>query len=206
MAVFGVMSLLYATLTLPEKIINRLPEPEIIVTPYCIPLLKSDLKYESGEKVAMELRGFRIETTVDISDIKFRIENQKYISEWHASSNGMSVDALADLVERQLPQGLQNYEWIFGDIPRLMANTDVEIQFSAPQDTNFNCSSDWFFVSAPNKAIYHRVWPDNYYIRELTYKSPSFIPYKWLFLVSLAGNIGYFIWIKRRRNKNKILW
>jgi len=202
LAVIGGASLVYAFVTLPERVFDGLPAPEVFVTPYCVALLKSDHEYEDGSKAYMELRGFRIETTVDISDIRFRIDGQNYIAAWHVSSNGIATEALADLVATQLPRGAQKRAPVFGDIPRLMANTDVEIQFSAVKDAAFDCSSDWFTVSVPGKKVFHRMWPKVYAVRELSFESPWVNLYKWFFFGLLLLNIGYLL-LRRMRTVTK---
>jgi hypothetical protein len=193
LAVVGGASLVYAVVTFPGRVFDGLPEPEVFVTPYCVALLNSDHEYEDGSKAYMELRGFRIDTTADISNIRFRIDGQNYIAAWHVSSNGIATDELADLVAKQLPRGAQKRAPLFGDIPRLMANTDVEVQFSAVKDPTFDCSSDWFTVSVPGKKVFHRMWPKVYHIRELSFESPWVNTYKWLFFGLLLLNIGYLL-------------
>ena len=83
-----------------------------------------------------------------------------------------------------------------------MANTDVEVQFSAIKDAAFDCSSEWFTVSVPGKRVFHRMWPKEYGIRELSFESPWVRPYKWLFIGLLLFNIGYLL-LKRMRKVEK---
>lgn len=193
LAVFGFVSLIYAGYTSIDKVTDAIPKPEVVVTPFCVPLLDGDYKYEDGTKAPMELRGFTIQTAVDISDIMFRIDGQSYVTHWSVSSSGTPPNDIAQLISQQLPKGPINAEPIFGKLSRLMAGKDIIIQFGSVATNKFKCSSEWFHISVPGQKVFHSVWPESFHIRELTFTSIPFDPYKYAFFALLAGGVVFAI-------------
>lgn len=202
LAILGLFGLIYAAINLPDMLMDRLsekfPKPAVLVTPFCVPLLNTTEKYKDGTKALMELRGFTIETNADISDIRFRIDGNTYISQWAASSDGITPEDMTNLING-LPKGQIKDKSIFGNIPRLMAGKDIVVQFNTVQLDRFNCSSNWFDVSVPGHNVFHRIWPETYYIRELTFSAQ---PYKFALFTLIFANIIYFVF-RRQKKGNK---
>lgn len=194
-----VVGWLLSALTNPEKLLaEAIPPPDALVSLNCVELVKHSYQDKEGRPLPVQLRTFKLRTKVDLSDIRFRVGHLLYILDWAVSSDGMAESQAQGLVST-LPTGLVESEYVYGDVPHLMAGTDITLQIKEVAPPNFDCSSDWVLVSAQGGKIFHEVWPDMFMQREGLIFSTGPNIYKWAFVALFLCCFLYWLFGMRER-------
>lgn len=198
LAIFGVIGIAYSIFNFPSDKIKSSLEKELqfdaFVKPTCEPLASLEVKYDDGNPAKARLIGITIRADNDIKDVSFRFGDIAYVESWAISSDGLSQFE-ADKIIKNLPTGVVDAPFIFGNISRLVANSETTIQFQGVARKSFDCSMEWFNLSAQNKRIAHLLENDFHQIRggELGLRGSSESIYKWLSFILGVALVSLFL-------------
>lgn len=198
LAIIGVIAIVYSVFNFPsdkfKSIIEETLQFDAFVKPTCEPLASLDVKYDDGNPAKARLIGITIRADNDIKDVSFRFGDIAYVESWAISSDSLSQSE-ADKIIKNLPKGAVDSPFIFGNIPRLVANSETTIQLQGVAKKSFDCSMEWFDLSAQNKKIAHLMENDFHQIRggELGLRGSGDSIYKWLSFILIIVLIALFL-------------
>lgn len=193
LAILGLVGVAYTVFTYPDNFVTSLFEKafdfDATVRPTCEPLASLDIRYSDGTPAEAKLIGLTIRSQNDISNISFRISDIAYVDNWSIESNSLPKEE-ADSIAKHLPVGAITSAHIFGKIPRLISNSETTIQLQGLTKKQFDCSNEWFNLSAPSRKIAQLVFSNSLQIRDSQYGIHVNNIYKKLSFVLLIVVLG----------------
>lgn len=184
LAIAGLIGLLWSAHQFWEKPFENIKKPDVMIRPIHEELASKQLKYSDGSEAKYKLMGLEVKNERDVSDLRIRLVNIVYIDKWSMKGVGIPEEEVTKLVS-SLPTGVVINKEIYINVPRIMANGDVLIQFNGLTSNEFKPSSEWFFASSGNCNVYHGMYQDHLVLREFnyTFNGTTFFEFFFYFIV-----------------------
>ena len=202
LALIGIVAAIYgAQSAIHNALMDMIPNDDIVVRPICEKYIYEGAEYSDGQPAKVNLMGLHVKVKKDTNDLRFSLEQFKFIISWAVETDSFSQKQVDELLAH-LPTGNVQNKRIFGDFPRVLKGTEIILQFKAVLTNSFECSSDWYHVSSESSDVIQLLPLNSYTPRGWEPKMFNVTnTLYWGFIVFLALLVLYLKYSLRKQQK-----